>query len=522
MKSIPQNEVRTNMIFGKVETDIEQSRRMMQTITKLCIGVASVNIPIFLILSLITWQPLFWSIAGVTIVATAGYSFSYWLSLGKHLTFSIYLNILLGFSTVTVGLLLLDVSQIAFFYLIISILTLSRLGARAGAIFTTGVVITSSLSSLWRGGIIFSEAGKTATDSFTLWFNIIINALIIFSLYAVMVFLNENLLRASKQARIKSEQLEQALVGLEQRLKEAEISQKVLSAATELSATASQLTSGAIQQVEAITEVNLSLEELNLTAGQIAQAALEVDKRTALMLVGAEQVLQTSTQAAETGIEGQLSVNVTVKTVNEVGDLYEDLNTKLLSVSSSAANIRNLVTILKVFADETHLLALNASIESAGAGEYGVRFGVVAHEVKGLANRSLSAAREAGQIIADLEKSLEESLVVVGQGKSSIQEASLMAQESGEVIDNLAKVTGKAAKETSSIAGLIKEVKLMAEEIGLITQHQQLSSKQILGVLKDVTVAARQTSVSSTQLSNASQNLENLSMNLRNTLTYTH
>lgn|GEM_PF-349949 len=509
-----------NVRVDKLETLTEQRRRSQQALSAICLGVSVANVPVFLVLALLTGINLFWMALGLGLIAGLGYAVSYWLGKHGYLTPAIYLIIILSFGSITAGLLLLDLNQISFFYLVSSIIALTLVGSVAGGFFTLLAVFISGLISLWRGGLLFGSVIRPATDSSVIWLNTAVTSIVMLALFAVMIFLYESIQRASRQARVKSEQLEKALAGLERRLQEAEISQKVLSAASELNATAAQLTSGATQQVQAIMEVSQSLEELNSTTGQIALAAGEVDKRAGQVLLGASQVRETATKAADTGVEGQRSVNTTVKSVAQVGELYGELTDKLLSVSTSANSIRQLVNTMKAFADETHLLALNASIEAAGAGEFGSRFGVVAHEVKGLANRSLKAAKEAGQLIADLEASLEDSLIVVGKGQDCISEATDMAHESGAVIDNLAQVTGRAAQETNAIVGLIKEVKLMAEEIGLITRQQQAASSQILDVLGDVTVAARQTSASSTQLLSSSRQLEDLSTNLRNTLAH--
>ncbi len=506
--------------IDKLETITEQRFRAQQTLSKICGGVAAANVPFFLVLALVTGLSLYWMVVGVGLFSAIWAAVSYWLGKQGYLNASIYLLIVISFGSITSGLLLLDLIQISFFYLISSILTLMLIGQTAGGLITLFSAAVSGLISLWRGGLLFGGVARPGIDTSVVWLNVVTTSIVLLTLFAVMVFLYENMQRASRQARVKSDQLEQALAGLERRLQEAEVSQKVLSAASELNATAAQLTSGATQQVQAILEVRQSLEELNSTTGQIANAAMEVDKRAGQVLSGASQVRETATRAADTGAEGQRSVNTTVKSVGQVGEIYQDLTEKLLSVSTSANSIRQLVSTLKSFADETHLLALNASIEAAGAGEFGNRFGVVAREVKGLANRSLKAAKDAGQLITDLEASLEDSLIVVGQGQGCISEATDMAHESGAVIDNLAQVTGKAAQEAYAIVELIQEVKLMAEEIGLITRQQQMASTQILDVLGEVTVAARQTSASSTQLLSSSRQLEDLSMNLRNTLAH--
>ncbi len=258
------------------------------------------------------------------------------------------------------------------------------------------------------------------------------------------------------------------------------------SSSAELTAQALSQSAGATEQAASVAEVTATVEELSRTARQIAEASGRVAQT-------AEHNLR-SAESAHTAVEETVAGMETLKT--KVHNLAE----KILALGEKAQQISVVVNIINEFAGDTHLLALNASIEAAGAGEHGKRFGVVAAEVKRLAERVVQATSEIRTLIGEVQSATNGAVMSAEDGAREAEHGSALAVRSGEAITEI-------LRQVQGTFGL-------AQEISLATQQQGQASEQVARTMHDVSMVAQQAASSAQQAQAAAEELRGVAERL--------
>jgi methyl-accepting chemotaxis protein len=203
-------------------------------------------------------------------------------------------------------------------------------------------------------------------------------------------------------------------------------------------AAVSQHAATANQQSAAIAEIATTVSEVRMTAEQTAAKAVEV----AALAHG----------SAQAGDEGLAEVRSIVDGMGEIRSTLDTLATNILDLSEQAAQINEIIATVTDFADQSNLLALNASIEAAKAGEQGRGFAVVAAEVRNLADQSKEATAAVRTILGEITRATNAVVLATEAGSRSAEERSGQAQHAGEVIGELTSVVHQAAQAVQVIA----------------------------------------------------------------------
>ena len=312
----------------------------------------------------------------------------------------------------------------------------------------------------------------------------------------------------------------------------ASLSHQLTTVTQELNAT-SRLQAGSTQeQVAAVTEVTASLEELGETATQIAQSANQA-AQSAIRTVDTATIVKASrVEALSVADQGNAAVLQTVESVSQVRIRIEQLGQRLLNLTGQTRRVGNIIDLIDEIADETHLLALNASIEAAGgimsetgsdmAGRAlrGERFGVIAQEIKNLADRSRESTEEVRLAIQEMQGAVAGAVLVAEEGKKATSEASLRSQIAGAVINRLNSLIDSSSNRFEDILGAAEEVQQRCEEISIATSQQRTANQQILVTMRGVAEIARENAGVVNQLSDsairATQQVEQLNVVLAN------
>lgn len=261
---------------------------------------------------------------------------------------------------------------------------------------------------------------------------------------------------------------------------------QVQSSSTELEAAANQQASGAREQAGAMNEINTTITELLATSRQIAESGQRV-----------AQIAEETARAAGAG-EG------TVETAHQsIAAIHAQVNVivnHMLDLGKKSQEIGAVLDIVSELAEQTNILAINATIEAAGAGEAGKRFMVVAEEIRKLADRVTSSTKEIRGLID----------VVRGAVNTTV-----MATESGsKVVDAGSRQFSEVASAFREIAALVATTTEAAREIELSTKQQATAVEQVKLAVADVAQATRETEASSGQTSQTASQLAGLSHDL--------
>lgn len=266
---------------------------------------------------------------------------------------------------------------------------------------------------------------------------------------------------------------------MEKNFQQVELGSELSVAATQLLASSHQQASGATEQASAVSQVSTTIEELGSTARQIA--------------IAAEQVAEAAQQTLDNLSEGQDAVDRSIQAMERIRSRVQDVSTRVLSLGERSQQIGEIIDLINDLSDETHLLALNAAIEAAGAGEHGRRFAVVAAEVKSLANRALTAAKEVKGVIAEIQQATNAAVLAAEEGGKEVERGVELAHSAGQVMDAIVLVAERTAQSGS--------------EISLATAQQQSASEQVVETMREVADVARQTAAGARQMAESAQML---------------
>jgi methyl-accepting chemotaxis protein len=235
---------------------------------------------------------------------------------------------------------------------------------------------------------------------------------------------------------------------------------QITNSSTQVLANAEDHATGSVQQAAAIAQVTATMEELTNTAKQIAQSATSV-----------ERIADDSAVAAHAGYA---SVGEALEAMENIRRRVADISGKTLLLGERSRRISEVLNLIKEIAGEIHLLAVNAAIESAAAGEHGKRFAVVASEVRRLAERTRDSAEEIKAIVGEIQSATHSSVLATEEGVKEVESGVSLA-------------TG-ARGSLEQIIQMVDRTTQAIRQITLATQQQQSASEQIVQTMREVAV----------------------------------
>ena len=260
----------------------------------------------------------------------------------------------------------------------------------------------------------------------------------------------------------------------------------VQSSSTELQAAANQQATGSKEQSTAMTEVTTTISELLASAKQIAESSRRV-----------ASIAEDTVTAAKSGDQIVRRTNESIATIQRQVDL---IVSNMLDLGKKSQQIGGILELINELAEQTNILAINATIEAAGAGEAGRRFGVVAEEIRRLADRVGGSTKEIRQLIDDIRSAVNKTV---------------MATEGGnKAVDAGARQFSEVASTFAQIAGMVVTATEAAREIELSTKQQSTAVEQVNVAVASVAQATRETEASSSQTLQTASELASLSREL--------
>ena len=225
-----------------------------------------------------------------------------------------------------------------------------------------------------------------------------------------------------------------------------------LSAATEeLSAQVEQSSRGSDLQRERVTGAATAMEEMNATV-------LEVARSAGVAAEGSES-------ARKNAEHGRSIVENSISSINVVQQDTQELRANMEELGRQAEAIGAIMTVISDIADQTNLLALNAAIEAARAGEAGRGFAVVADEVRKLAEKTMEATRQVGSAISGIQTGARQSIGAVERTTGNLDSATELVRKSGEALVGIVREVAETSGQVGSIATAAEEQSAASEEI---------------------------------------------------------
>lgn len=230
-----------------------------------------------------------------------------------------------------------------------------------------------------------------------------------------------------------------------------DIAEVVSGSADELAAQVTETTQGARRQSSRTGETASAMSQMGTTILEVAGSA--------------SQAAQNATLARETASEGERIVEQTVASIREVHHQMDALRGNMDALGQQAQDIGNVITVIEDIADQTNLLALNAAIEAARAGEAGRGFAVVADEVRKLAEKTMGATREVTQAITSIQQGAQASIRATATATQSVEQSTGLAADSGTILNKIVGIVADTARQVEAIATASEEQSAASEEV---------------------------------------------------------
>jgi methyl-accepting chemotaxis protein len=246
---------------------------------------------------------------------------------------------------------------------------------------------------------------------------------------------------------------------------------QVQSSATELQAAANQQAAGSKEQVTAMNEIATTINELLATARQIAESG--------------QRVAHIARETAEAAGSGAGTVERTQESIVGIRRQVDLIVNHMLDLGKKSQEIGAVLEIVSELAEQTNILAINATIEAAGAGETGKRFAVVADEIRKLADRVTGSTKEIRSLIDDVRGAVNKTVMTTETGSKAVESGSKQFIE--------------VTASFKQIADMVSTTSEAAREIELSTKQQTTAVEQVNIAIANVAQATKETEASSTQ-----------------------
>ena len=266
-------------------------------------------------------------------------------------------------------------------------------------------------------------------------------------------------------------------------------SSQVASAANQLNSTAEQIATGAEEVAAQSATVATAGEEMSATSGDIAQ-------NCQLAAEGAQRASQTAQNGAEV-------VENTVRVMGQIAERVQESAKTVESLGARSDQIGAIIGTIEDIADQTNLLALNAAIEAARAGEQGRGFAVVADEVRALAERTTRATREIGEMIKAIQSETKGAVAAMEQGVHQVENGTIEAAKSGQALQDI-------LQQVNDVAMQVNQIATAAEEQTATTSEISSNMHQITEVVQQTSHGAHESATAASQLSGNAEELQRL------------
>jgi len=266
------------------------------------------------------------------------------------------------------------------------------------------------------------------------------------------------------------------------------------------------LTSAAAQLSSIAEEMSRTAESSSTRANSVATASEEMSQTVVDVAKNTANIAESAKKAVDTAQEGNKIVERSVGEVKEIDKTVNESARFVKSLGERSVHIGEIISVINDIADQTNLLALNAAIEAARAGEQGRGFAVVADEVRKLAERTAQATSEIEEMIKAIQNEVTKAVEIMDNATKKV--------------DTGVKLTAQAGEALKEIVKSSNELQLMVQQIASATEEMSATSEQISKEILDIANASRDTTASSQETAQAAVSLSRIATKLDETVKF--
>jgi methyl-accepting chemotaxis protein len=242
------------------------------------------------------------------------------------------------------------------------------------------------------------------------------------------------------------------------------------SSSNEILALTTQLAASSSETATAVSETSTTISEVKQTVRLVSQKA--------------NYVSESAQNAADVSQNGRVAVNESVVRMNQIREQMESIADSIVKLSEQSQTIGVIISSVNDIANQSNLLAVNASIEAAKAGEQGKGFAVVAQEVRNLAEQSKEATSQVRAILNDIQKAISGAVMATEQGSKAVDSGVMQSQQAGESIKTMSEAVSESALATTQIVASTNEQVIGIDQVALAMDNIKRASEQIAASIR--------------------------------------
>lgn len=265
------------------------------------------------------------------------------------------------------------------------------------------------------------------------------------------------------------------------------IASSIASSSTEIAATVEQQERTVSQQASSVSQTTTTMEELGASSRQSAEQA--------------EASAAGASQALHLAEDGTKAVQQTLTGMSTLKEQVNAIAQAIIRLSEQTGQIGSVSSLVGDLANQTNMLALNAAVEAARAGEHGKGFGVVASEIRKLADQSKKSSEKISTLVADIQAAINTTVMVTDEGTKKV--------------DRSLELTQGTAQLFTGVADSVNNVFLNSQQISLSAKQQAIAVQQVVAAMNSINLGAKESASGITQVKSSTQQLKDAAQILK-------
>ncbi|MGH4140912.1 methyl-accepting chemotaxis protein [Clostridium sp.] len=298
--------------------------------------------------------------------------------------------------------------------------------------------------------------------------------------------------------------------------------EKVAGSLEQVVATSEELTASSDQTQQSAEQVSLAIQQVAIGSGEQVTIANDTTKIAEEIFTGMEQisnniqaVTNTSLEASKRAEKGNNVVSSAIGQMNNIRDKVTVSSHSVSILGDKSKEIGSIVSLITSIAGQTNLLALNAAIEAARAGEQGKGFAVVADEVRKLAEQSASAAKNISSLINEIQKEIVNAVKAMDNGSIAVNDGINMVNQAGKSFADLLEDINYIATQMEDVSSVTEEISAGTHNmLGAIENVAKISTESS-GNAENVVAASQEQTALMKEVANAAENLTEMAVELQ-------
>lgn len=296
---------------------------------------------------------------------------------------------------------------------------------------------------------------------------------------------------------------------------------QVHTSAEQVAASSEELMASAEQTTEATNQITVSIQEVSggskkqeLSSEESSEAMEEMMSGVQLVAVATTTVAEASSEATREADEGDEAIQRVVEQMDKINESTNDSATVISQLEERSSAIVKIIEVITGIADQTNLLALNAAIEAARAGEHGKGFAVVADEVRKLAEQSKSSADQIAGLIGEIQSDTKHAVRAMARGTDEVASGISVVQEAGAGFKRIQHSISQMSSQIQEISAVAQRMSESAEKVNIsinqvanVAKQTSMNAETVAATSEEQLASMEEITASSTALSKRAEEL---------------